>query len=330
MFLILRLATLLIIIGALYACNKLAGPSESIEVAVQGLHAGSLNEDGSLALVASINHSASLWRTTDGERLFDWRHKEGEESTIIATDFEAGNAWAVTAEPNNMVLWDSQNGEGKRFWTAPGEILDISLASQAKFALLGLDTHNAVMFDIQRGGILHTFVHQNRVRSVDLSADASLAVSGSEDFSAVCWDTQSGKALGRFEHGDDVQLVRISSDGKLVLSASKYDKAVVWSCLNGELKGEVGLKAEHLKRGVRFTAARFSHDNTLLLTGRPDQWVELWSLDSMQTIQRWKVPKRDKWKPTSAAILDVAFGENSDEIWAIASNGFIHKLKRKH
>jgi len=132
--------------------------------------------------------------------------------------------------------------------------------------------------------------------------------------------------LHSFQHNDDVQLVVLSSDGSLVLSVSKYDKAVVWQSETGNVLGELALNAEHLKRGLRFTSARFSEDKRFLLTGRPDQWVELWSLETMETIAKWKVPKRDRWKPTSAAILAVTFGQKENEFWAVASNGFVHRL----
>lgn len=317
---------LVVSIFILFSCGKSPGPVSSIEVASHGLHSAALDRTGSYALVASVNHGGSLWRIADGERLFNWNHQKNSYSTIIAADFDSSQQWALSAEPNTMVLWNSHSGEGERFWTAPGEILDVALGPNAKFALLGLATHQAVIFDIKRGGIKQTFVHQNRVRSVDVSADGKIAVTGSEDLSARTWDIETGTLIHNFKHLDDVQLVAISADGSLVLSASKYDKAVVWRSHNGEELGEIALAAERLKRGIRFTSARFSNDNRFLLTGRPDQWVELWSLENLETVARWQVPKRDKWKPTGAAILDVAFGINDDEFFAVASNGFIHRL----
>lgn len=317
----------LMLCSLLAACQKTPGPSSSFEVATQGLHAAALDKHGEYALAASIYHGASLWRLSDSERLFDWNHQKQIYSTVIAADFDHSARWVLTAEVNTMVLWNRETGAGERFWTAPGEILDVALAPDARFALLGLNKHEALIFDVLNGGIKQTLVHQNRVRSVDLSADGRIAVTGSEDYAARTWEVASGRNLHTFRHQDDVQLVRLSEDGKLVLSVSKYDKAVIWRAHNGEKLGEIALAAEHLKRGLRFTAARFSDDNRQLLTGRPDQLVELWSLDNFQKLATWKVPKREKWKPTSAAILAVAFGKNKNEFIAVASNGFVHHLQ---
>lgn len=312
----------------LSACDKPAGPVHSLEVAVAGLHSGAISQQGDFAVVGSIYHGGSLWRLTDNARVFDWNHDKDEPSTLIASDFSRDGKWALTATVNTLVLWNVETGEGERFWAAPGEILDARLGPDARTALLGLADHTAVLFDIRRGGILQTFSHQNRVRSVDLSTDGELALTGSEDYSAVVWDVRTGAELRRISHNDDVQLVRLSPDGTLALSMGKYDKALVWETRTGNIVGEVPLEAEHLKRGLRFTTARFSEDNRHLLTGRPDQWVELWSVTPPLTrVEGWELPKRNAWKPTGASVIDVAFA-GEDTIRTIASNGFIHTLTR--
>jgi len=241
----------------LVACGKKPmAPVSQLEVASIGLNAGSLSTNAEYAVVSSIHHGASLWRLSDGERLYNWSHKDKNHSTLVAADFAPSNEWAVTAEVHTIALWDVATGKSPRFWTAPGDILSIALGRDGAAALLGLSDHSAVLFDIKRGGILRTLTHNNRVRSVALSDDNRIAVTGSEDYSAIAWDLASGKPLTRIDHKDDVQLVAVSDDGTIALSASKYDKAVLWKTESGELLGEVPLAAEHIKRGMRFSAAR--------------------------------------------------------------------------
>ncbi|WNO08988.1 hypothetical protein [Teredinibacter sp. KSP-S5-2] len=310
----------------LSGCDTSLSPNQSFEVAVKGVHSSSISEDGSMAVIGSIHHGGSLWTTADQERHFNWNHRPQETTTIQACDFSFNGKWAVTADPHTIVLWNTATGQGDRFWTAPGEILDIELGPGANFALLGLDDNSAVIFDIRNGGIKRRFEHGNRVRSVDISQDGKLALTGSEDFTARVWDIPSGKQLIQIKHEDDVQLVEISDDGSMALSVSKYDKALLWNTDTGEAIGEIPLNAERLKRGLHFTAARFSNDNQLLLTGRPDQIVELWETATLRKIASWKLPKRDAWKPTSAAVIAVAFSSTPNHFLATASNGFIHHL----
>lgn len=306
------------------ACTPKASPPEAQqEVASVGLHAGKLSADGRWAIAGSIHHGVSLWRVDDKERLYNWSHKQNIDTTLVGGGFSTQNNLAVTADISTLVLWDLTDGKALRFWHAPGEILSIALTPNGQFALLGLADHSAVLFNIQAGGIVRTLHHKNRVRSVDISADGKHALTGSEDYQAIYWNLETGEALQKMLHNDDVQLVKLSEDGALALSVSKYDRATLWRTQDGSQVGDVPLRAQHIKRGMRFTAARFSADNRYLLTGRPDQIITLWSVEPLKEIARWKIPKRKAWKPQGASIIDVAFKEKSNQLVALSSNGFL-------
>lgn len=328
--LVMKILLALVISLTLLACDQASKPTRSIEVASVGLHAAALSEQAEFATAGSIYHGASFWHVQDAERVFNWNHNSDEATTVVASDFSDNNQWALTANPHTMVLWDTRSGKGERYWTAPAEILDAELDQNGRFALLGLTDHTAVIFDIQRGGIQRTFTHKNRVRSVDFSKDGRIAITGSEDYSASIWNTQSGERISTIMHDDDVQLVKLSDDGSIALSVSKYDKALLWKTQSNERIAEIPLRAEHLRRGIRFTAARFSSDNQFLLTGRPDRIVQLWQVSPIKELTRWKLPKRNAWKPTSTAVIDVSFSGNSHEYYAVGSSGFIHTLEFKN
>lgn len=308
-------------------CGKSAmAPVSQLEVAAVGLYAGALNGDGSLVIVGSINHGVSLWDSVAQAQKYQWSHQAKTDTTLFTADFSPDGHWAATTDAHTIALWDLTTGESPRYWTAPGEILAIGLARDGAAALLGLSDYTAVLFDIKRGGILRTLNHNNRVRSVALSDDNRIALTGSEDDAAIAWDLKTGKPLTKVEHEDAVQLVALSRDGTLAFSMGQYDKAVIWNTGTGEMLGQLPLHAERLKRGLRFTAARFSDDKTLLLTGQPDQRVTLWKLPELAAIAIWDIPKRKAWKPTGAAIIDVAFS-GDHTIKVLASNGFVATLQ---
>ncbi|WP_370980665.1 WD40 repeat domain-containing protein [Agaribacterium sp. ZY112] len=317
--------TLLFCLFLFSACQKAASPQQQLEVATKGLHSAAISERGDSLAIGSIWHGGSYWRLSDNERLFNWNHKAGESSTFVAIDFSDDGRWVLSAEAHSMVLWDASSGRAERYWTAPAEILDIELNQSANLALLALNDHSAVIFDVRNGGIRRSFNHGNRVRSVDFNQQGNLALSGSEDHGARLWNVQNGELVKHIKHEDQVQLVRLSDDGKLALSVSKYDKALLWSTDNDDYQVELPLKTEHIRRGLHFSAARFNHNNNLLLTGRPDQVVQLWQLEPLMELKRWKLPKRKAWKPTSAAVIDLAFQDEHNFI-AAASNGIIYQL----
>lgn len=307
------------------ACKGELAPDSHIEVAVKGLHSGAISDDAALLIAGSIYHGGSLWRLADKERIFNWNHDSQAPSTIIAADFSDDNRWALTAMSHTLVLWNTQSGQSERFWTAPAGIRDVELNKDASLALLALDDNRAVIFNARRGGIRSTLQHKNRVLSVDFSEDARFAITGSEDETAILWDLRNAQALRTIKHDAPVQLVALSNDGQLALSASKYDKALVWRTENAEKITEIPLSAERLKRGLVFSSARFNKDNSRLLTGRPDQIVQLWQLAPLRELARWQLPKRQRWKPSSVAVIDVAFQDDAHFV-AAGSNGWVYSL----
>jgi FOG: WD40 repeat len=321
-------ASLFLFISFTTACSNAAlDPASHITVAKGGVYAGAIDEQGKFAVVGSIHHGVSYWRLSDGERLYDWRHVQGSDATLAAADFSPEGAWALTADKNTLALWNTSTGEGLRYWQAPGEILSVQLGKDGDHALLGLSDHTAVLFDVKHGGILRTLRHNSPVRSVALDASGDLAATGSEDRTAASWDLQNDKRLTTIRHNEEVQLVVMSADGELILSVSKYDKAVVWQSRDGIVVTEMPLRAGRLKRGLRFTSARFSADKQFLLTGQTDQTITLWRMDDLDNSISWKVGERRLWKPYAATILDVAFSEKSGEFFALASNGLIYRLQ---
>ena len=325
-FVSLLLITLMLFLLA--ACDGSQLPSKSGENAVKGIYSASLSQNGKLSIIGSITHGGSLWTTRNNERRFDWNHNKGEPTNIIASGFSPDGLFAMTADHQTMVLWDTTTGEAVTFWTAPNEVLSIELTPSGNYALLGLGDYTAVLFDVKRGGIQRTFYHQDRVRSVALSVNGKLAVSGSEDRTAKLWDMASGKEIFSWDHEEEVVTVAIAPNGKKALSVAKYDKAVIWSTTTGKALGNLALSAGAIKRGQTFTSARFSDDGRLLLTGNSNRLVQLWDTRSFKQLASWTVPKRDLWKPTSASIVAVSFSVKQDVYYAIASNGFTHQLKR--
>ena len=312
----------------LSACDQGTSPDKSIEVAVKGLYSGAISQDGQFSAIGSIHHGGSLWRSGKNERLYNWNHKKGEYSNIIATGFSPEGDYALTADDQTMVLWDTQSGNALTFWTAPNEVLDIALTGNGNYAFLGLGDNSAVLFNVKQGGIQRSFYHRNRVNTVALSNDGSLALTGSDDNTARVWDVNEGRQLFEWQHNDEVVTVALSPDGNKALTVAKYDQAVIWDTKTGQAVGQFQLAASKIRRGQAFTSATFSADGRQLLTGDTNRSVQLWDTATLKPIAKWTVPKRDPWKPTSASIVAVSFTPKAKEYLALSSNGYSHLLKQ--
>ena len=301
-------------------------PSRQLEVAIKGLHGGALSDDGAYAVVGSVYHGGSFWSVADGERLYNWNHSDEESSVLISADVDPTGRWALSAEAFTMVLWDINSGQAARFWTAPGEVLDVALVQGGSYTLLGLADHSAVIFNTLRGGVTRTFTHQGRVRSVDLSTDGRIAITGSEDQTAVVWDVNAAQAIMTMPFEEDVQLVALSGNGRFAFTAAKYDKAQVWDVELEQAIFTLPLAKEKLKRGLRITSARFSEDGRQLLLGYANRNVELWDIDKRAKLKTWQLSNRHRWQPTAVAPLDVAFTRQNGVYNALGSNGFVFWL----
>jgi WD40 repeat protein len=320
---IIYLLSSLILLG----CNTSEQASDQFEAASNGINGGAISSDGRLAIIGSVYHGGSLWRLTDGERIYNWNHSESEPSIILSADIAPDNLWAISAESHSMVLWEISSGQAARYWTAPAEVLDIDLAQGGRYALLGQADHSAVIFNTVQGGIVRSFTHEGRVRSVDLSNDGRLAITGSEDRTAAIWRVDNGDKTLSVQFQEDVQQVAISPAGNYAFAAAKYDRAEILDIKLGKTLNIIPLSKERIKRGLEITASRFSEDGKQLLLGYTNRKVELWQTETATLLKSWKLNKRHAWQPTGASVVDVAFNKKANSYYAIGSNGFISLLK---
>jgi len=311
---------------ALAACDKAEKPTEQWESAVQGLYTAAQSNDGKFGIVGSIQHGGSLWDMTRKERLFNWNHAKGDFTLLTSAAFSPDGRYAATASERTIVLWETATGAPVWFWTAPGDILSMALSPNGDYAALGLANHTAVLFDIKNGGIKRTFNHQGKVRSVSLSDDGTLLLTGSDDETAKLWDLQSGAVLYSWQHNNQVITTALSTNGKYAFTAAQADKAMLWDAKTGQAVQTFPIKTGSYIVGAAYTAARFSADENQLMTGTNSQLVQLWDIKSGNQLKRWRISKKDKWKPSSATVLSVAFN-GGHQYLAIGSNGLSYRLQ---
>ena len=168
----------------LAACSGGESPSRTWEVAAQGVFTGALSSEADLVIVGSMNHGASLWKTPEHERLYNWSHAQGEFAELVAASFSPDGSRAVTSDPSTLVLWNTATGEALEYWGTPGSVLDVALLADNRHALLGLDNHTALLFDAASGAYQQTLRHEGEVGAVAISQDGHHALTGSDDFNA--------------------------------------------------------------------------------------------------------------------------------------------------
>lgn len=312
-------------IVSLAGCDSGDAPSLWKEYALSGAYSAAISDTASFSSLGSFNHGGSLWRTNGHERLYNWNHKANDFSIIAATAFSPDELYAATANQQDLVLWNTANGQPEGFWSSPAEIMQMDLSPNGDFALLGLADHTAVYFDVKNGGVRRTFRHDARVRSVALSDDATLAVTGSDAYKAKLWSVDTGELLQEVPFSNVVDTVAISPNKRLAFSAGSLDKAIIWDVNTGQEVHTLSNIADFFQKRVSYLSARFSADSSQLLTGSAAGLVQLWDVNSGDELKRWRVHKRDPYGPVHAGVYAVGFGQG--KYYALSSNGIMNELK---
>jgi WD40 repeat protein len=292
-----------------------------------GAYSIDISHGGRHAVVGAVTHGGSLWDLNSEARLYDWNHLPGQFSVLSVVDFSPEGRYALTATPQDLVLWSVDTGMAEGFWSAPGEILAAELSSGGSYALLGLANHEAVYFDIRNGGVRSSLRHPARVRSVALSGDERRALTGSDDYTARFWDLDTAQVLQQITLGNTVDTVALSPNGRFAFSSGSLDQALVWDTYSGEPLFHLGGDETLFPRRLSYLSARFSDNSDRLLVGRADGTVELWDVNAGELIKRWKGHKRAAYGPTSTGIIALAFGADGNSWLAAGSNGIINWLR---
>lgn len=294
-------------------------PQQHWELTAQGAHSAAISPDGNHALVGSILHGGSLWRLSDGERLYNWNHQAGSYSELVASAFSTDSRFAVTAEKYRLALWDVGTGQNQGFWSVDAGVRAVALSDQGALLLAGLDNYTLKYIDTRNGAILRTLNHDGRINSVAISGNGRLGISGAEDGMVKIWDLLEGTVLHQFHLGDDVATVTISRDGRLAFGALYYGYGKIWNVGDGRELVKIGYSRNTL------TAARFSPDNQKLVTGDAVRRTIVWDVATGSVEKDRKADAPYFFRPSGRVIVDVQYDNTSGTLHSVFSDGSISR-----
>lgn len=307
-----------ILLGPLLFGITLTGCTESPlktwEQANQGLYAAALSANGH-SLIASIHHGGSLWRLTDGERIYNWNLSEGSYTNLVDVALSPDGKFGATADDRRLVVWSTKTGESLSFWNTPSDILSIAISNNGLFLLIGMKNFNAIYIDVKQAGILSTVSHNDSIRAVSISANGKFGLTGSDDKTAKFWRLEDGHLLQSWDHDNLVNYVRLSATGKWALTSGQHTEANIWNTETNKSVMTIG------GRRTSISAVSFSPDENRFLVGNTAREITLWNLASQKSMGHWLAPKRSMWKPAGARVIAVEFGQKKGQVLATSSNG---------
>jgi len=306
----------------LSACQYDSNPEQSWSHDEAGLLHASLSKDGSLALVSITNGSAQLINVASNEVLHQWQHTDRNHG-IIASAIAANNKLAITAESNSLALWEVQSGKIIGYWDFP-TITDLAISANGQYAVIGMESNKAYYFDLYYGKIVFTFQHDGFINTVALSNNGQYAITGSNDQYAKLWNLTTGALAQQWRQNFKIFNVALSDDGRYAMSNASLGKTRLWDTATGRMLSQLPM------RYMTVSASRFSPDSQTLLTGRPNQRIDLWDIKTGDLINTW-MPKKDIiWGNEAAAIIALAFTSDGQHIVSEASSGLAQKWRLKN
>jgi len=281
-----------------------------------------ISNDAKYAIVSSVNHGVGYWDLEKNSLLFNWKHSDAPENSIIATNISPDSTRAITADKRNFSIWNTSSGKSYGYWKAPAKIRAVALSNKGRYVLLGLEDGRAIHIDMNTGRRLEFTGHREEaVASVDLSANGLWAFTGGADYRAILWNSKTGKPKRLFEHDTRVTKLRLSPSGNQAFTAGTLGNAFIWDLTTGAKISTLSLKA----REYIIVSANFSHNDQLLVTGAPRKEISLWDVGTGEKLKQWQARTRDQWKPSGAIIYAVAFTEDNQFIYSESSAGYGEK-----
>lgn len=286
----------------LSGCEPSHEPITQIRHAAIATYDADISENGRFSLVASVNHHAGYWNLDTEELLYVWQHGEGQE--VIAVDISADGNQAITATATEIAVWDTSSGQNLGYYSIPeSDLRDIKIANEGRYLVMGLGDGKVIHLDLRTGRRLEFLMHTEAINSIDISPNGRYVLSGSNDFKAIFWDAQTGQPIDQWQHNSRVVLVALSRDGSYAFSAGNKADAYIWNLADGNKTASLALK----KRQYVLSVARFSPDNSQLLTGAPSRQLILWDTQSGKLQQLIRVSTRTQNRPSGAIIYAVGF-----------------------
>jgi WD40 repeat protein len=318
------------VIGAavvLTACSNQTPPSNTWALATQGAYDAALSSDGSMGVIASINHGGSLWQLPQHERVYNWNHQADKYSLFNQVAISGDGRYGATAEQDRLTLWDATSGKPANFLALPNDIRSLDLSEDGAYLLAGLDNSTAVLISTSQGQGIKTFTTDDQVTAVGFSADNSLAIAGTRTGSVYVWSLPDGEVKGQWSHDNQIRSVALSPRSGFAFSSAQGGSAVAVDLNSGKIAMNMDVNRGGDIAASTYTAAEFSAEQPLLLTGSSTGKVKLWNLATKEQVAGWEATKRDKWKPSAVSLMDLAFSRDG-RYRALASNGLAYEFSQ--
>jgi WD40 repeat protein/uncharacterized caspase-like protein len=235
--------------------------------------------------------------------------------------FSPDGRLAIEAAATEVTIWDVQSGKKIGVLIAQGDDTDVTsvaVSPDGQFVVSASVDGVVRLWGLKNRRLLHAMgqsLFNSSIESLAVSADRRLLLAGRGGGETEVWDAESGRLLHSFEGQGPIGAVAFSADGKLTLSGGN-------KTLDLRNTDNGGLVRKFVGHDREVTAAIFSKDSLLALSGGYDGIVRLWEVQTGRLLRTFSTLRPDN-SGLGSWVKYVAF--SADERLVIArsqDNGF--------
>lgn len=295
----------------------------TVEHAKDGIFDAVISQDGHFAVVSAVTHGVGYWDLDKNALKYIWHHGKTPYHGILNVAIAPDNAFVITATKLDFMVWNTANGKNIAFFEMPAKIIDVALSNKGRYILIGLINGEVHHIDFATRRRVVFLGHTESVNTVSMSANGAYALTASNDHKALLWNTKTAQIVHEWPHQSRVTLAILSPKGNLALTISAYGQFNIWNIADGKLVSRLDVG----ERETAISAARFSEDEKILLTGSASRLIRRWDVKTGRQLNSWKATAKKYWVPSGAIIYDIGFAPDKNYFITEASNGLSQKWK---
>jgi WD40 repeat protein/class 3 adenylate cyclase len=219
-------------------------------------------------------------------------------------------------------LWDIQNGQELRRFTAPAPVWDISFSPDGKY-ILGTAQTSLILWDTATGKEVHHFMHDTGFSSAAFSPDRkSIFITAFGDDALKRWGIESNVEVDTLIKPQGTgSRISISPDGKYMLTGGSVGE--LWELETGQMLHEFRVE------GTTVGKVAFSSDGNFVLTGNTDAIAHLWDVKTGNEVRSFVGHTNTitslTFSPDNKYVLTTSF-DKTMRIWDINTGNELRRF----
>lgn len=251
-----------------------------------------LSPDEQSLLTGDAKGYAALWDVTSGEKRFEL--KAHTRRIAKAAFLPEGNRALTASGDNTVSQWDVATGKEivDAILKHPDSVLTIAVVPGGQRVVTACADKLIRVWDITTAKVLNTFgPFEELIHAIDISDDgAKLLVSQAESRVVRMWELETGREIQSPAVGGSLSpLIDLKRTGGLLWAANFAPGDAVLTIGGNDARLwdlKTGRERMTFSPHGAVASARFSPDNTLIVTGSWDNSARIWNAETGQAVRK--------------------------------------------